>query len=100
MTNIIFTLMMIFSYVVLYSLLGVIVAGGYRMLAARFNRERALGLPNDNLTIGIICTVWPAFLIIVLIGAFVSGPVEKLGELICNWFYVEESSVVEKKKEN
>lgn len=96
MTNIIFTLMMIFSYVVLYSLLGVIVAGGYRMLAAHFNRELTLGLPNDNVTIGIICTVWPMFLLIVLIGAFFSGPVGKLGEIICNWFYVEESSVIEK----
>jgi hypothetical protein len=99
MTNIIFTLMMIFSYVVLYSLLGVIVAGGYRMLAALLNHERALGLPNDNATIGMTCVIWPMFIIIVLLGAFVGGPIRKLGTIVCNWFYVEDSSVVEKENE-
>lgn len=100
MSIVVVNFMQIFMGVVLYSLLGVIVAGGYRMAAAWGNRERALGLPNDNITIGVICIVWPMFVMVVLLGAFFSGPVGKLGEIICNLFHVDESSIVEKKKEN
>lgn len=99
MTNTIFIIMMIFSYVVLYSLLGVIVAGGYHMIAAKLNNTQDIPLADDPSTIGMICIVWPAFLLIIILAVLVAAPITKLGELICSWFYVEKSSVVEKENE-
>lgn len=96
MSNVIFMLMQIFMGVVLYSLLGVIVAGGYHMLTAKLNCVLSLGLPNDDCTVGIICVIWPMFLLLVILASVFSKPIEKLGTLICGLFAVEDSSVVEK----